>query len=380
MAQQTLKEITYEGSKVIVEVARRDAVGNVINTTYVTSGSLETALNGKQDTISAGTGITISNNTVSTKIASASQVGGISVGNGLSVTAQGELSANAQGWSTITNKPFTDLASTDFEVTSNVLYVKDTKFLTVSAAASGYVALSTYNTYIGTTAPNTYQAKHANLTSISGLSTSSTGLIKMTNGVASLDTNTYLTSHQSLANYYQKSETYSKAEVEALVNAINSFEYVIASSLPTLESASDYAELKNKIYLIPSTVSRTQNAKDEFIAIRTGTEGSYSYAWEQIGTTSVDLSNYIQSSAVVSDGAIIVGDGSSRSVKASSYSISNNTLADSSSTVPTSAAVYSALSGKQATLSSSNAGTGISISNQGVISSVIAATDVILDY
>ena len=37
-----------------------------------------------------------------------------------------------------------------------------------------------------------YQAKNSNLTSIAGLSVSSTGLVKLSNGVASLDTNTYV--------------------------------------------------------------------------------------------------------------------------------------------------------------------------------------------
>ena len=43
-----------------------------------------------------------------------------------------------------------------------------------------------------------YQAKHANLTTISALSTSSTGLIVLTNGVASLDTSTHLVSGGAL--------------------------------------------------------------------------------------------------------------------------------------------------------------------------------------
>ena len=43
---------------------------------------------------------------------------------------------------------------------------------------------------------NSKQAGHATLTSISGLSTSSTGLVKLTNGTASLDTTSYLTSHR----------------------------------------------------------------------------------------------------------------------------------------------------------------------------------------
>ena len=42
------------------------------------------------------------------------------------------------------------------------------------------------------------QSLHANLTTISGLSTISTGLVKLTNGVASLDTATYLSSNQTI--------------------------------------------------------------------------------------------------------------------------------------------------------------------------------------
>ena len=44
-----------------------------------------------------------------------------------------------------------------------------------------------------TNADNAYQPKNSKLTSISGLSNSSTGLVKLTNGTASLDTSTYAT-------------------------------------------------------------------------------------------------------------------------------------------------------------------------------------------
>jgi hypothetical protein len=43
-----------------------------------------------------------------------------------------------------------------------------------------------------------YQAKHANLTAVAGLSTATTGLIKFTNGVASFDSNTYVISGGAL--------------------------------------------------------------------------------------------------------------------------------------------------------------------------------------
>lgn len=44
MAQTTLSELTYNGQKVIVEVARRDAKGHVIDTTYQTSTQVNSAI------------------------------------------------------------------------------------------------------------------------------------------------------------------------------------------------------------------------------------------------------------------------------------------------------------------------------------------------
>ena len=54
MATETLKEIKYEGKKVLTEAAKRDAEGNVINTTYATKAELPTdyIVSGKQTTTS----------------------------------------------------------------------------------------------------------------------------------------------------------------------------------------------------------------------------------------------------------------------------------------------------------------------------------------
>ena len=87
----------------------------------------------------------------------------------------------------------------------------------------------------------------------------------------------------SLADYYLKTETYNKTEVNALIDAINSFEYVAVPQLP-----SPSASTMNKIYLVPSPHSEDENVKDEFITTKTG--GTYD--WEQIGSTAVDLSGY----------------------------------------------------------------------------------------
>lgn len=88
----------------------------------------------------------------------------------------------------------------------------------------------------------------------------------------------------SLVNYYLKSETYSKTEVQQLIDAVKQFQYVVAASLP----ANPGPDTMGIIYLIPSTNPKTQNVKDEFITVLDGS----TYKWEQIGSTTVDLSGY----------------------------------------------------------------------------------------
>lgn len=95
----------------------------------------------------------------------------------------------------------------------------------------------------------------------------------------------------ALLNYYLKSETYSKAEVNQIVAAIVQFTYTVVPVLPDPPSA----DTMNRIYLVPSPNPQTENAKDEYITIQSGsgTAGDpYVYAWEQIGSTVIDLSDY----------------------------------------------------------------------------------------
>ena len=91
----------------------------------------------------------------------------------------------------------------------------------------------------------------------------------------------------NLVNYYLKSETYTKAEVQQLIDAVKQFTYVSVAELPTAS-----AETMNKIYLVPSTNPKTKNVKDEFITIAVTDQGTTSYSWEQIGSTEIDLSGY----------------------------------------------------------------------------------------
>lgn len=94
----------------------------------------------------------------------------------------------------------------------------------------------------------------------------------------------------NLVNYYLKSETYTKAEVQALISAVQQFTYEVVASLPTAAAGT-----MHKIYLVPSADPKAQNIKEEFITIDNGTEAETRYTWEQIGSTAIDLSGYYTS-------------------------------------------------------------------------------------
>ena len=91
----------------------------------------------------------------------------------------------------------------------------------------------------------------------------------------------------NLVNYYLKSETFNKTEVQQMIAAVKQFRYQVAAELPTAS-----ADTVGIIYLIPSTNPKQKNVKDEFITIATTEQGSTTYSWEQIGSTEVDLSGY----------------------------------------------------------------------------------------
>lgn len=80
-----------------------------------------------------------------------------------------------------------------------------------------------------------------------------------------------------------------KAYVDAQVGAIHKFDVVVADELPTASADTMY-----KLYLIPKSGSKTGNVKEEWITVRSGAEGSYTYAWEKVGDTEVDLTGYLR--------------------------------------------------------------------------------------
>ncbi len=81
-----------------------------------------------------------------------------------------------------------------------------------------------------------------------------------------------------LVNYYTKSQTYSQAEVNALIGQISTVNFEIVQTLPTQDIST------STIYLVPNGSGASQNTYDEYVYINN--------AWEKIGTTNIDLSGY----------------------------------------------------------------------------------------
>ena len=82
----------------------------------------------------------------------------------------------------------------------------------------------------------------------------------------------------NLVNYYKKTETYTQAEVNALISAIVTLNILVVQTLPTQDIST------TTIYLVPKATAETQDVYDEYIYVNN--------AWEHIGSTQVDLTNY----------------------------------------------------------------------------------------
>lgn len=73
---------------------------------------------------------------------------------------------------------------------------------------------------------------------------------------------------------------------------------LVLIAVNSLPSAS--ADTMGAIYLIPNS-GTAPNVKDEYITVRSGTDPNYSYTWELIGSTQVDLDNYVQKDTYTTD-------------------------------------------------------------------------------
>lgn len=91
-----------------------------------------------------------------------------------------------------------------------------------------------------------------------------------------------------------------KAYVDSAIGKIHNFDVVIdpdgtAAAGPSVTAS---AATMYKIYLVPSA-DAAAGSYIEYITIRSGEEGAYTYAWEAIGNTKVSLSGYVPTSTTI---------------------------------------------------------------------------------
>lgn len=95
------------------------------------------------------------------------------------------------------------------------------------------------------------------------------------------DSNFITSTVNNLTNYYTKTQTYTKDEVNSLISSASTLDIQVVSQLPTSNIST------STIYLLSKSSSGSQNYYDEYINTTGTTQG-----WEKIGDTEVDLSNY----------------------------------------------------------------------------------------
>ena len=90
-----------------------------------------------------------------------------------------------------------------------------------------------------------------------------------------------------------------KTYVDSQVGKIHNFDVVIdADGTAAGPSVTASADTMYKIYMVPSA-DAAAGSYVEYITIRSGEEGAYTYAWEAIGNTRMNLSGYVATSTTI---------------------------------------------------------------------------------
>ena len=83
----------------------------------------------------------------------------------------------------------------------------------------------------------------------------------------------------ALQNYYTKTETYTKTEVNAAIAAANHLKFAVVEQLPTQDIS------ETTIYLVAKAEPDGQDGYTEYLYVDN--------QWEVLGDTDIDLSNYV---------------------------------------------------------------------------------------
>lgn len=258
MAQTILKELTYDGSKVIVEVAKRDAKGNTIDSTYLTQTDWSTANAKKLDVTTFNTYINTTAPATYVKIDGfkANYLDANSVAYKSDVTD----AVGALDFSQLTlgaAETIKAISQTDGKLTAT----KQTITIT-----SSNISDTLPDSKIASAA--TWNAKQNKLTFDAAPTANSSNPVT-SNGI--------------------------KTYVDSAIEGVSQFKYEVISSLPTAS-----ADTMGKIYLIKDAHATNDNY-DEYITVTTDNKV---YSWEIIGNTDIDITGYVKKTTTVNGHAL----------------------------------------------------------------------------
>lgn len=310
MAQTILKELTYDDSKVIVEIARRDAKGRTIDETYLTQADWSTANAKKLDVTTFNT--YINTTAPATYVAQSGFKTNYLDANGVAYKTDVTSAVNALD--------FAELALGAAE-TVKIISETDGKLSvtkqTISITSSN-ISGTLPDSKIASAA--TWNAKQNKLTFDSQPTANSSNPVT-SSGI--------------------------KSYVDSAVGAVTQFKYEVVESLPTA-SASTMGE----IYLIKDTHSST-DLYDEYITILVDS----TYSWEKLGNTDIDLTGYVKKTTTVNGHAL----SSNVTVTKSDVGLGSvvnagrdTAVTSGSSNYITSGAVYDAVAAAKATVEDFN--------------------------
>lgn len=240
---EILKELNYDGKKVLVECSRRDGSGNLITSTYATITTVDTKLS--TATFNTYIGTTAPNTYVKKE-------------NFISEY----LEAN--------NVAFLDAGEQIF--TGSNKFEKTLLLFAGSNDANSFKITNANST-------NSMQYGLYNIQHFDGSNIYTYDLRRSQDGVIA-----FLSDIPSLTNYYTKDETYSQEEVNNLISALETGEFVVVDKLPT--------------------------TGEEGVHYLVGSKPPYEmYIWENgayisLGTTEIDLTGYMKTLTVSGSGVL----------------------------------------------------------------------------
>ena len=103
------------------------------------------------------------------------------------------------------------------------------------------------------------------------------------------------TAHSNLDTAANATQATINTAIDSAVGSLLSMEMIVVDTADAQgkPSTTASASTMNKLYLTKPSSGKEDNYA-EFITVKSGTSGSYTYAWEKIGDVSLDLSGYVR--------------------------------------------------------------------------------------